>query len=227
MNLKKYGLLTIAICLIITSVNAQTAYRKKVYHKVTKNLVEEFDTQDSTTITKIGYYARYNTASGKMTKQGSFKDNARTGVWTFYDDSSKINFRYNYSTGMVMFSRPDTLAKYFLREAKVDTNFYAELSQVPLFVGGPIEYRDFIQANLRYPSVAKEFDVKGTVIATFVIGANGYPEKETRKIVKGLGYGCDEEVLRVINLMPRWVPGRKAGEVRQQYYMTFKFDPKK
>lgn len=224
---KKSIPLTIAICLIITSVNAQSVYRKKVYHKVTKNLVEEFDTKDSTTINKIGYYARYNSANGKMTKQGSFKDNARTGVWTFYDDSTKINFRYNYSTGMVMFSKPDTLAKHFLREANVDTNFYADLAQVPLFVGGPTEYRDFIQANLRYPSIAKEFDVKGVVIATFVIGANGFPEKESRKIVKGLGYGCDDEVLRVINIMPRWIPARKAGEVRQQYYMTFKFDPKK
>ncbi len=224
---KKLSLIAIALCLFITAVNAQSLYRKKIYHKITKNLVEEFDTQDSTTVTKLGYYARYNSNSGKMTKQGSFKENNRSGVWTFYDDSSKINFRYNYSTGMVMFAKPDTLAKYFLKEAKVDTNFYAELSQVPLFIGGPVEYKDFIQANLRYPSIAKEFDVKGTVIATFVIGANGFPEKESRKIVKGLGYGCDEEVLRIINLMPRWVPGRKSGEVRQQYYMTFKFEPKK
>jgi len=225
--IKRLSLIAITICLFITSVNAQSLYRKKIYHKVTKNLVEEFDTQDSTTVTKLGYYARYNPATGKMTKQGSFKDNNRTGVWSFYDDSAKINFRYNYSTGMVMFSKPDTLAKYFLKEAKVDTNFYADLSQVPLFIGGPGEYKDFIQANLRYPSVAKEFDIRGTVIATFVIGSNGFPEKESRKIVKGLGYGCDDEVLRVINLMPRWVPARKSGEVRQQYYMTFKFEPKK
>lgn len=224
---RKITLLTLIICLIITVADAQTAYRKKVYHKVTKHLVEEFDTQDSTTLNKIGYYARYNSATGKMTKQGSFKENARAGVWSFYDDSSKINFRYNYSTGMVMFSRPDTLAKYFLRQAGVDTNYYADLAQVPLFIGGPVEYKDFIQANLRYPSVAKEFDVRGTVIASFVIGSNGFPEKESRKIIKGLGYGCDEEVLRIINLMPRWSPARKSGEVRQLYYMTFKFDPKK
>ncbi len=225
--LKKITLILLTFCFIITTANSQALYRKKIYHKVTKNLVEEFDTQDSTTVTKLGYYARYNANTGKMTKQGSFKENNRTGVWSFYDDSAKINFRYNYSTGMVMFSKPDTLAKHFLKEAKVDTNFYSELSQVPLFIGGPGEYRDFIQANLRYPSVAKEFDIRGTVIATFVIGSNGFPEKESRKIVKGLGYGCDDEVLRLINLMPRWIPARKSGEVRQQYYMTFKFEPKK
>lgn len=227
MTLKRLTLLALLISVISSSVNAQTAYRKKVYHKVTKHLVEEYDTKDSTTVNKIGYYARYNAQNGKMIKQGSFKDNVRTGVWSFYDDSTKINFKYNYTSGMVMFSKPDTLSKYFLREAGIDTNFYKDLAQVPLFIGGPIEYRDFIQANLRYPNVAKEFDVKGTVIASFVIGANGFPEKESRKIVKGLGYGCDEEVLRIINLMPRWVPARKSSEVRQLYYMTFKFDPKK
>lgn len=222
------NILTVSFIIFISvQVSAQSLYRKKVYHKVTKHLVEEFDTQDSTTNTKLGYYARFNPKTGKMIKTGSFKDNARTGVWSFYDDSVKINFRYNYTTGMVMFSKPDTLAKHFLREAGIDTNFYQELSQVPLFVGGPTEYRDFIAANLRYPNVAKEFDIRGTVIATFVIGANGYPEKESRKIVKGLGYGCDEEVLRIINLMPRWVPARKSGEVRQLYYMTFKFEPTK
>ncbi len=225
--LKKLLLLTLSFCLFITISDAQSLYRKKVYHKVTKFIVEEYDTQDSTTTTKLGYYARFNPKNGKMTKSGSFKDNVRTGVWTFYDDSAKINFRYNYTTGLVMFSKPDTLAKHFLRQAGIDTNFYKDLSQVPLFVGGPTEYRDFIAANLRYPNVAKEFDISGTVIASFVIGSNGYPEKESRKIIKGLGYGCDEEVLRIINLMPRWVPARKSAEVRQLYYMTFKFDPPK
>lgn len=225
--LKRILPLTLTFCLLFTIADAQSLYRKKVYHKVTKFLVEEYDTQDSTTTTKLGYYARYNPKNGKITKLGSFKDNNRYGVWTFYDDSAKINFRYNYTSGLVMFSKPDTLAKHFLRQAGIDTNFYNDLSQVPLFVGGPTEYRDFIAANLRYPNVAKEFDISGTVTASFVIGANGYPEKESRKIIKGLGYGCDEEVLRIINLMPRWVPARKSAEVRQLYYMTFKFDPPK
>jgi hypothetical protein len=226
MTIKKICILSF-ILLISISISAQSLYRKKVYHKVTKYLVEEYDTQDSTTVNKLGFYARFNSKNGKMIKQGSYKDNVRTGVWSFYDDSAKINFRYNYTTGLVMFSRPDTLAKHFLIQAGIDTNFYKDLSQVPLFVGGPIEYKDFIAANLRYPNVAKEFDISGTVIASFVIGANGYPEKESRKIIKGLGYGCDDEVLRIINLMPRWVPARKSGEVRQLYYMTFKFEPTK
>jgi protein TonB len=94
-----------------------------------------------------------------------------------------------------------------------------------MFVGGAVEFKDFITANLRYPNIAKENEITGKVIASFYIGPNGYIEMP--KIIKGLGYGCDDEALRIIKLMPRWVPGRKQSEVRQLYYMTFNFGPKK
>ena len=94
-----------------------------------------------------------------------------------------------------------------------------------MFVGGAVEFKDFITANLRYPNIAKENEITGKVITSFYIGPNGYIEFP--KIIKGIGYGCDDEALRIIKLMPRWVPGRKQGEVRQLYYMTFNFGPKK
>ncbi len=218
-------LFTICLFIIAANIFAQTPFRKKVYHKVTSYLVEEYDTKDSLSSMKVGYYARYNPKSGKMTKNGSYKDNIRSGIWTFYNDSLKVSYKYNYTTGMLLFSKPDTLAKYFLKQANVDTNFYSDLTFVPEFIGGSVEYKDFITSNLKYPAIAKENDIKGTVIATFYVAANGFAESP--KIVKGIGFGCDEEVIRVINLMPRWLPGRKQSEVKQLYYMAFKFEPKK
>ncbi len=222
--IKKTSLTVLFVFIAIFSI-AQTSYRKKVYHKVTKNLVEEYDTKDSSSTVKIGYYARYNPNTAKMTKSGSFKENVRVGVWNFYDDSSKVNFRYNYTTGLVLFAKPDTLAKYFLKQANIDTNFYKDLSVLPVFVGGPVEFKDFMAANLRYPAIAKENDIQGTVVASFEITGTGFIENV--KIVKPIGYGCDEEAMRVIKIMPRWVPARKSAEVRQLYYMTFKFGAKK
>jgi TonB family protein len=222
--LKKF-LFLIVLSASISSAFAQTAFRKKVIHKTLNVLVEEYDTKDSASTFKTGYYARYNTKYGTPSKVGNYADNQRTGVWTFYTDSSKTYFKYNYSTGLILFAKPDTLAKYFLKQAEVDTTFYKDLTQVPMFVGGAVEFKDFITANLRYPSIAKENEITGKVIASFYIGTNGYIEMP--KIIKGLGYGCDDEALRIIKLMPRWVPGRKQSEVRQLYYMTFNFGPKK
>ncbi len=218
-------LFVLLILISVQNVFSQSPYRKKVIHKATKNLVEEYDTKDSTSTIKIGYYARYNHQTAKLIKTGSFANNQRTGVWTFYDDSSKVSFKYNYTTGMVLFSKPDTLSKYFLKLAGVDTNFYAALSQAPVFIGGAIEYNDFIAANLRYPTIAKENNIKGNVIVSFNLRETGYPENP--KIIKGLGYGCDDEVLRVIKLLPRFIPARRQQEISHTYYMAFKFEPKK
>lgn len=205
---------------------AQTApYRKKVIHKVTNVLVEEYDLVDSASTVKNGYYARYYT-DGKVRKTGSFANNLRSGVWSFYDDNDKLVQRYNYTTGMGLFVPPDTIATYYLKMAGVDTNFYSTLQSPPLFIGGIVELRDFIGQNLRYPTIAKQSGITGNVVVTFFVNSNGYIE--TPKIVKPLGYGCEDEVLRVVNLLPRFIPARRQGsDTRQQYYMVFTFESKK
>ena len=153
--MKKF-LFLIVLSASISSAFAQTTFRKKVIHKTLNVLVEEYDTKDSASTFKTGYYARYNTKYGTPSKVGSYADNQRSGIWTFYTDSMKTYFKYNYATGLILFAKPDTLAKYFLKQAEVDTTFYKDLTQVPMFVGGAVEFRDFITANLRYPSIAKE-----------------------------------------------------------------------
>jgi protein TonB len=66
-----------------------------------------------------------------------------------------------------------------------------------------------INTNLKYPQEAIEKKVSGQAIVEFVVDTNG--EVINPKIVKSLGAGCDEEVIRVIELMPAWNPGQLAG----------------
>src|SRR6185437_8917181 len=68
----------------------------------------------------------------------------------------------------------------------------------------------FLQRNLRYPALALDAGVSGKVIVNFIIDEEGKIEKTT--ILKGVGYGCDEEALRVIKLMLKWHPGIKNGK---------------
>ena len=68
----------------------------------------------------------------------------------------------------------------------------------------------FLQKNLKYPGFAVEANVSGKVIVNFVIDEEGKIISAT--ILKGVGYGCDEEALRVIKLMPKWTPGLKNGK---------------
>lgn len=69
--------------------------------------------------------------------------------------------------------------------------------------------RKFIFENLIYPHAAKVSKVTGTVYVSFIVEKSGCLNE--KKILKGLGYGCDEEALRIVNIMPAWIPGKVNG----------------
>ncbi len=63
--------------------------------------------------------------------------------------------------------------------------------------------------NIVYPDFAREIGKEGTVHVSFVVNEVG--NVEGVKVLKGIGYGCDEEVVRVIGKMPRWKKVGKNG----------------
>ena len=63
----------------------------------------------------------------------------------------------------------------------------------------------FWAKNIRYPNQAREANVEGRVVVNFIIDEEGNLDR--CEFVQKLGYGCDEEVLRVVKLMPKWKPG--------------------
>ena len=103
----------------------------------------------------------------------------------------------------------------------VDILVFAE--EMPEFEGGTQGLMRFIGQNVVYPSVAREIGKEGIVYVSFVVNEVG--NVENVKVVKGIGYGCDEEVVRVINKMPRWKKaGRNAGHpVKVRFNMPVSF----
>ena len=92
----------------------------------------------------------------------------------------------------------------------------------PEFPGGLDKMYQFIASNVKYPTEAKEKGVSGTVMVSFVVERDG--SISNPKVVKGIGAGCDEEVLRVLKAMPKWKPGRVQNKtVRVQYTLPFRF----
>jgi periplasmic protein TonB len=92
-------------------------------------------------------------------------------------------------------------------EEKNDIFIYVE--QMPEFAGGTSALSKFLQKNLRYPAPASNANISGKVYVQFVVGQDGAISKVD--ILKGLGFGCDEEAERVIKLMPRWSAGKQSG----------------
>lgn len=84
---------------------------------------------------------------------------------------------------------------------------YTVVDQMPQFQGGPEGLGSFIRSNLSYPREALDNKIQGVVVASFIVEKDG--SVSNIEIIKGIGYGCDQEVIRLIRLMPKWTPGKK------------------
>jgi len=75
----------------------------------------------------------------------------------------------------------------------------------------PGNFMVYIQENMNYPEEAREKKIRGSVFVSFVVERDG--SLSNIKIVIGIGRGCDEEAVRIIENMPKWNPGKHRGRV--------------
>ena len=97
------------------------------------------------------------------------------------------------------------------------------LENPPQFPGGETALLEFLKENLQYPDSARIKNIRGVVVANFVVGKDGAISEVG--IRKSLDPFCDKEVLRIISRMPAWIPGRihdKAVNARVMVPVLFK-----
>ena len=105
--------------------------------------------------------------------------------------------------------------------SKEDT-VYQIAEDMPVFPGGEQAMMKFVAENINYPQEAKDKEIAGHVFVSFVVEKDGSVDEV--KVMRGIGGGCDEEVVRVVKAMPKWKPGKQAGKpVRVNYMMPFNF----
>ena len=85
--------------------------------------------------------------------------------------------------------------------------FAAEI--MPEYPGGTRGIARYFQRNNRYPSEARRNGVEGIVYVQFIVGKDG--DLSDFKVIKGIGYGCDEEAIRLLDRMPKWIPGEHSS----------------
>jgi TonB family protein len=92
----------------------------------------------------------------------------------------------------------------------------------PSFPGGQDAMSKFLVEKIKYPVDAMKKNIMGTVYVSFTVETDG--TLTDVKILKGIGSGCDEETIRVVKLMPKWVPGKAKGQpVKAQITLPVKF----
>lgn len=105
---------------------------------------------------------------------------------------------------------------------------YEQVDVMPEYQGGMPEMVSFIGKNLKYPEQAVKVNVIGKVIVKIIIEKDG--SVNSVSFLKGIGFGCDEEVERIVKIMPKWKAGIKDGKaVRTSFVLPvlFALDNKK
>jgi TonB family protein len=103
-----------------------------------------------------------------------------------------------------------------------DSEVFIVVEDAPQFPGGDEARMKFLAENIRYPAEARDLNIQGTVFVSFVVEKNG--RVSNIEVIRGIGGGCDDEVVRVVEKMPKWIPGKQDGEpVRVQFTMPVRF----
>lgn len=127
---------------------------------------------------------------------------------------------------VVMGYGPIDKAKGQAEAGKTDTSGgWSVVEAMPEFPGGQTELYRFLQKNIRYPGEAARAHIQGRVYVSFIINKLGYIRNP--RVLQGLGYGIDEEALRVVVSMPRWIPGKQNDvpvDVEYTLPISFKLD---
>jgi TonB family protein len=160
------------------------------------------------------YYDSYNTFAAEV------RDAAGDNLKVFEQVASTADFK-KYS--QLQEESNHLIEK--LRTMPDAEGVFMVVDDQPAPAGGIKDFYSYIGQNLKYPQEARQAGVQGKVFIQFVV--NEYGELTEFKSLKGIGHGCDEEAIRVLQGAEAWNPGTTDGKpvkVRMVLPITFKLD---
>jgi len=106
-----------------------------------------------------------------------------------------------------------------LEEAPVveESKVFMVVEQMPQYPGGEEALIRFIQKNLQYPQMERDNDIQGRVIVKFIVNEDG--SVSDAQVKKGVSPGIDKEALRVIRMLPKFIPGKQQGKLVKVYFL--------
>lgn len=104
----------------------------------------------------------------------------------------------------------------------VEEEIFTIVETNPSFPGGEGAMYAYLGNNMKYPPIARDNNIQGRVYVSFVVEKNG--KITDVRVLRGIGGGCDEEAIRVVNSMPGWSAGKQRGKaVRVRFNLPIVF----
>jgi len=187
----------------------------------------EYDQQGK----KNGIVKRFE-SSGEIKVQGIYKNN-KAKDWTSGDTKlpdfvakKRLNFQVDSLEHCISVKESFAVSKFVRKKdyPAIRTLLKKEFVPIaimvrgvkvvngaPTFPDGTKALNQFISAFLTYPAEAKRNNIKGQVIVELSVNTDG--STADYKVAKGLGFGCDEEALKVVKLLPDFNPAYREDKV--------------
>ncbi len=131
-----------------------------------------------------------------------------------------LKVRVQYYLPLVLKNSPTPVVTEPKEESILDAD---KVEVKPSFSGGLKNFYKFIGANFRSPDIP---GFKGKLIVSFIVGIDG--TLSNFKMIKDIGHGTGDEIIRVLKLSPKWTPAIQNGkEVRSTYVLPITIDTPK
>lgn len=109
-----------------------------------------------------------------------------------------------------------------VEEEEIEDEIFTIVEKQPSYPGGDKARVEFINKNIKYPTIAQESGIQGTVYVSFVVNKDG--KIVDVQVVRGVHQSLDNEAIRVVKAMPPWVPGEQRGKpVRARFTLPIRF----
>ncbi|MGD1842882.1 MAG: energy transducer TonB [Thermonemataceae bacterium] len=95
-------------------------------------------------------------------------------------------------------------------QAQTKPPIFSHAEKVAEFPGGAQALETYLAENINYLERAKTYNIQGMVFLSFIVNKDGSVEQV--KVVRGIGGGCDEEAIRVLENSPKWIPAEHEGK---------------
>ena len=204
---------------------------------------------DDGTIVQKGMYSD-NKKVGEWieneTESGLYQKGVRSGEWKVFDDDSLVvkleNYKYGqlhgdqitfdslgnveskiqFRNGKLVNSKPDTVKKHSEELPRFPGCENLGLEPEELKECSQRKLLEFIYMNIKYPKRSRRKNIQGEAKVQFVIKKDG--SITDIKVLRGVAKDIKEELVSIINRMPKWRPGMQDGEpVRVQFILPVRF----
>jgi TonB family protein len=141
-----------------------------------------------------------------LLSEGNFTQGKMEGEWSYFDKEGHITSKSTFKNGEI--EKTITFDKLGNQIEQNADSF--NLIEKPEFIGGEKALMTYIYSKVRYPVIAREFDIEGNAIVRFVVDKEG--SVKDVKVLRGLCNDISLHLYQLVSSMPAWKPGKNKGK---------------